>query len=122
MPQPFLETGQNCLLVPSFHMDHPVGVEPRRRQARREQIRIALAPQDLPRQTRHDAGCKQGCRGAMQRPVAGAANLMQRPQGKAAAGQAGIHLCHPKGQNPRDAALRRFQTADFFAQKIDGGG
>ncbi len=56
----------------------------------------------------------------MQRAVAGARNLVQRTQGQAAAGQAGIHLQQAKGQNAGNTALRRLQAADFFAQSVDG--
>ena len=46
---------------------------------------------------------------------------MQGAKSQAAAGQACIHLGHPEGQRAGQAAIRRLETADFFAQKIDGG-
>ncbi len=79
MPQPFLETGQQGLLIAGFDIDHPVRRQPGGGKAGGEQIRIAQAPQDLPAQPRHDAGGEQAGHGAIQRAIAGAGHLMQRP-------------------------------------------
>ena len=121
MAQPFLETGQRCLFVLGFDINHSVRRQPRRGQTRAEQILIAHTPEDLPRHPRHDARREQGSGRTVQGTVPGAGNLVQGSQREAPAKQTRIHLGQPKGQNPGHAAVRRLKPADFFAQKIDGG-
>ncbi len=121
MSQPFLEAGEGRLLVPGFHINYPVGRQPRRLQTRRKQILVPHAPQDLALGARHDAGHEQSRRGAIQRAITGACDLMQRPQRQPAARQPRIHLRQPKRKNPGQSAFSCLQPVDFFAQKIDGG-
>ncbi len=121
MAQPFLEAGQGRLLIPGFDIDHPVRRQPGRFQPRRKQILITHAPEDLPLGAGHDAGGKQSRGRTIKRAIAGTGDLMQGAQSQPAARQTRIHLRQPKRQNPAQAAIRRLNPADFFAQKIDGG-
>jgi hypothetical protein len=64
---------------------------------------------------------KQRRGGAIQRAIAPAGHLMQRPHCQAAARQPCIHRRQPERQNPIQPPIPHLQTADFCAQLIDGG-
>ena len=121
MTQPLLETGQSFLLVSGFDIDDPVRRKPGRFETRCEQILIAHTPEDLPLGARHDARCKRGRRGPIQRAIAGTGDLMQRSQRQPPTGQPRVDRRQPERQNSSRGAIRRLKTPDFFAQKIDGG-
>ncbi len=79
MAQPLLEAGQRRFFIAGFDVDHPIRREPRRRQARREQILVPHAPENLALGARHDAGREQSRRGTIKHAIAGAGDLVQRP-------------------------------------------
>ncbi len=99
MAQALLEACQRRFFVAGFDIDHSIRSEPGRRQARRKQILVKHAPENLTLGARHDAGCEQSCRRAIQCAIAGAGDLMQGSQRQSAARQPHIHLRHPEWQD-----------------------
>ena len=113
MPQPFLHTGQNSLVVPGFDEYHPAGRQSRLLQPRREEILERHAPEHLAGGAGGDPGRETGRRRAIHRPVAASGDFMEAAERQPATGQPAIQRRDPEGQHlvrtraiafePRDA-------------------
>ena len=80
VPQAFLETGQQCLVVTGFDVDDAAGKQAGLGQGRGEQILSRDAPQHLAFGAGCDSGGEQGGRRAVNRAVAATRHLMQRAE------------------------------------------
>jgi hypothetical protein len=80
VPQSFLETGQDRLLVIRLDIDDPVGRQAGLRQGGGEEVLAGDTPEDLAAGPRRDSGGEQRRGGAIDRAVAAASDLMQRAQ------------------------------------------
>ena len=116
MAQSFLEAGEHRLLVAGLDVDHPGRRQAGLGKRGREQILAGDAPEHLAFGARGDAGGEQRRRRAVDRAVAAARHLVQRAEGKPAAGQHRVDLFHAEGK-------RRAVTgpAVFEAARCGGG-
>lgn len=117
MAQTFLHAGEHRLLVAHLGIDHPVGMQPRLRQRRGEEIAPGHAPEHLSRCASGDAGSEQGRGGAMHGAVAAARNLMQRAQRQTTAGHLAVHSLDAERQDAARALTTRFDTGDPVAER-----
>lgn len=117
MAQAFLHAGKHRLLVAHLGIDHPVGMQTRLGQRRGEEIAARHAPEHLSRCPRGNAGSKQCCGRAMDRAIAAARHLVQRPQSEAAARNPAVNRLDPERQNTGRALTARFDTGDLVAER-----
>ena len=91
-------------------------------QGRGKQIPMVDAPQDRTFQPGQDACREQGGGSPVQGAIATPGNFVERPQSEPAAGQPGVHVRFPEGQNPALDPASGLDPADMFAQGIHLGG
>jgi hypothetical protein len=121
LAQPFLAAGEHRFLVLRLDIDHPVRLEPGRGEGRREQVRPGQAPQHPPPGPRRDPGGEKGRRRAVDRPVAAAGHLVQRPERQPAVRQPVIDLWHAERQRcapPPRTAVKALKT---LAKRVEDG-
>ena len=121
MPDTFLEAGQHGFLVAGIDIDDPVWTETDLSQSRREQVLPGDAPENFALGPRGDAGREQGGRGAIDRGVAAAGHLMQRPERQTSAGKSVIYGSDPKRQDRAGAQMCTFEALDLLAKAPYGG-
>ncbi|SNS94694.1 hypothetical protein SAMN06295955_10863 [Sphingopyxis indica] len=81
MPQPFLHTGENGLVVAGLHIDHPIRGKTRLGERWREQIRPGHAPKNLAFAACGYSCRKERCRRAINRAIAATGDLVKRTDG-----------------------------------------
>ncbi len=121
MAQPFFHAGQHGLVVASFHIDHPVGPEPRLCDRWREEIGACDAPENLTAGSGRDAGAEKSGRCAIDGAVAATSDLMQSAESQAAARESRIDVSDAKRQHLLCARRSTFDPLDRRAQRLDGG-
>ncbi len=121
MPQAFLDTGHERLLIACLDIDDPVRTQTGLAQGRSEQIRARDAPQDRAWKAGDDTGCKQGCRSAADRVVAPAGDLVQRAERQAARRQRRIEFGDAERQDIDRPAFGMLEGADLRAQGFKVG-
>lgn len=117
MPQPFLHTGEHCLLVSDLGIDHPVWVKARLRQRGGEEIAPGHAPEHLSRYARGDAGGEQRGGRAVDRAIAAAGHFVQCAQRQAAARHLAVHRLDPERQHAARTLAARFDTGNLVAER-----
>ena len=121
MAQALLATGQHRLLVLRLCVNDTVRRQTGLGKGRGEQILPDHAPQHRPLAARGNPGCEQGGCGAINRAVAAASHLMQRPQRETAARQMRVNRRQTEWQHRRRMAVTGFNSPNFFAQNGNGG-
>ena len=112
MPQPFLHTGQNGLVVSGFDEDHPARRQSGLLQPRCEKILERHAPEHLTGGTGGDPGRETGRSRAINRPVTTSRDFMQASERQAAAGQLAIQWRDSEGQHLVRARAIAFEPRD----------
>src|ERR1700761_5115417 len=120
MPDAFLEAGQHRLLVAGVDVDDPVGSEADLGQGRREQVLPGDAPEDLAFRPGGDARCEQRRSSPVDRGVAAAGDVVQRPERQPAAGEGAINGGDAERQNRPGAQRRPLEPLDLLAETTDG--
>ena len=77
MPQTFLETDEDRLLIARFDIDHAIGHESGLRESRGKKIRARKAPQNLSPRAGRDPRRKERRGGGVDRVIAAARHLVQ---------------------------------------------
>lgn len=116
MAQPLLETGEQRLFVARLDMNEPIGMQPRLRDRRHEEIAPRDHPKHLALGPRDDARRKQRGRRPIHCAVAAARHLMKSPQGQPASRKLPVDLGYAEGQRLSRAARRAFETRDTLSQ------
>ena len=104
VPQAFLETDEDRLLIARLDIDHAVGHEPGLREGRGEQILPGETPEHPATQPRSDSRRKERRGGAVDRAMAAAGHLMQRAKRQAASRQMPVDRLETEGQHQSPAA------------------
>ncbi|SEM11329.1 hypothetical protein SAMN04487976_11993 [Xaviernesmea oryzae] len=113
MAQRFLHAGKHRLVVACLDIDDPISCEPGLGQGRRKKIRLGDAPENLAARAGRNAGREQGAGRAIDRAVATAGHLMQRPQRQTTARKPVVDLSKAEGQhlaNATSSPLDPFDT------------
>lgn len=87
MAKPFLETGEHGGFIARLNIDDAAGKQPGLSERRRKEILPGDAPEHLAFGARGNAGGKERRRGAIDRPVAAAGDLVQRAERQPASRQ-----------------------------------
>jgi hypothetical protein len=114
--QPLLETGEQGFFIPRLDINNAIRGQARLRNGGRKQILPCDTPQHLSGRPCDNPGRKQGGRGAINRAVAAASDLMQRAHCKSAAWQPHIQRRQAKWQNARGRPPSGLHQPNFFAQ------
>ena len=116
MPQPFLETGKNGLLVACLDIDHAVGRQPGLRDRRCKQIWPRHAPQNLSTCSGCNTGRKQcRCR-AIDCTIPTAGHLMQPPKRQPSSRQHPIDRRDAEREYRPFARISAFETRDALSE------
>ena len=121
MPQAFLETGEDRLLVAALGIDDAVGVQAGLGDRRREQVTLVHAPQHGSIKPGHDPGGEQGGGRAVDRPRAAASDLMQGAERQPAARQAAVERVETERQDAAAPPVAGLDPADSAPQRVEGG-
>src|ERR1700731_4225600 len=92
VPQAFLETDEDRLLIARLDIDHAIGHEPGLREGRGEQVLPGETPEHPATQPRSDSRRKERRGRAVDRAMAAAGNLMQSAERQAAFRQIPVNL------------------------------
>ena len=120
MTEPFLETGEDRLLVRGLDIDDPVGRQAGLGQGGGEQILAGDAPEDLAAGPGRETGGEQGRGRAVDGPVPAAGDLMQGAQRQPAAGKAAIEDLQAERQDPLGRTSAGLDLFDRGAQSVEG--
>ena len=120
MPQAFFKAGEHGLLVAAFEIDDAIGVQPRLRERRREQVRSRETPEHLAACASSDPCCKKRGGRTIDRAIAAASDLMQCAERQRSAGKPSVHRGDTEGQRRRGAPVLAFDLPDLGAQRIRG--
>ena len=121
MPQAFLETDEDRLLIARLDIDHAVGHEPGLRKGRGEEVRAREAPQDLSPRAGRDPRRKERRGGAIDRAIAAARHLMQCARAPTPSRQMPVDRLDAEGQHCPPLASRALKPPDARAKLLDTG-
>ncbi len=122
MPQALLETGHEAGLVARLDIDHPVWPEPRLAERRREQVRAGHAPEHLTGSARGDPGGEERRRGAVNRAVSAARDLVQGAKRQTAAGENRVERRYAERQSLAGRPPVLFERANARPEGFELGG
>ena len=97
MPQPFLETGEQRLLIARLHIDDAVGQETGLGDGGRKEILPGDTPQHSTFCARRNSGGEERGGRAIDRAVAAACDLMQCAERQRPAGKPSVHRGDTEG-------------------------
>lgn len=112
LAQPLLEDGENVRLVPGLDEEDAVRMKAGGRQAGREEIPPAQAPQHGAAEARREPGREQNGRSALLARRPGFQDLVNRTTREPSRGEMGIEGRHPEGQRLLRLRRRPLQPCD----------
>lgn len=121
MAETLLEAGEHRLLVAALDIDHPVGIEPRLGERRREQVRPGDAPEHPARGARDNAGREQSRGRAVDGARPAARNLVQRAECQPPFREHGVHRLDPERQDTAARASACLDPGNAGAQRVKSG-
>jgi hypothetical protein len=121
VPQAFLETDEERLLIARLDIDHAVGHEPGLREGRGEQILPNETPEHPATQPRGDSRRKERRGRAVDRAIAAARHLMQRAERQSASRQMPADRLETEGQHQSAAAHCALEAPDALAKLLGTG-
>ena len=119
MTNALLETGQHRLLVAGIDIDHPVRAQTDLGQGRREQVLPGDAPQDLAPGPGGDAGREQRCGRPVDRGIAAAGHLVQRPERHPSPREPVVYGPDPERQDGAGALRQSLKLLNLLAKATD---
>lgn len=110
MPKTFLKAGEDRRLVAGLDIDDAAGRQPGLGERGRKEILARNAPQHAPAGPGGDAGRPQGGRGAINRAIGAAGNLMQRAERQPSSRQYPVDLRDAERQHLAPTRCAAFQA------------